>query len=104
MFFGLAGKFDDQDGVLRRQTNKHDKPDLRQDVDRRTDEKQSGHRCEQTHRHDQDNGEREPPAFILAGEDKEHKKSSSAEDQKRRRSFLLLLIGKIGPLEAYARR
>ena len=103
-FFPLPGEFDDQDGILGRKTNQNNEADLRQDVDGHAARKQPGDRREQAHRHDQHDGERQLPAFVLRDKYEKDEERCGPEDEKRRRAALLLLVREIGPFKGNALR
>src|SRR6516164_11368248 len=100
--FLLARKLDDEDGVLGGQADENDEADLRQDVDGHAPRKQACDRGEQAHRQDQNDCQRQLPAFVLRDEDEEDEESGCAEDEKSRRAALLLLEGEVGPLKSNA--
>ena len=58
----LVGEFDDQDGVLAGQGNQNQETDLHEDVHRHAGDGHARDRGQQTHRHDQDDRQRQPPA------------------------------------------
>ena len=82
----LARELDDQDRVLGSQADENDEADLRQDVDRHAPREQAGDRGEQAHRHDQDDRQRQLPAFVLRDQHEEDEESGGAEDEKSRRA------------------
>ena len=74
----LLGELDDQDGVLARQADQHHEADLREDVDVHAGDQHAAHRAEQAHRHDQDDRQRQRPAFVLGGQHQEHEHDAPA--------------------------
>jgi hypothetical protein len=68
--------------------DENDEADLRQDVDGHAPREQACDRGEQAHRHDQDDCQRQLPAFVLRDEDEEDEESGCAEDEKSRRAAL----------------
>ena len=104
VFFRLARELHDQDGVLGRQTYQHHETDLRQHIDRHASRQQAGHRCQEAHRHDHHDRQRQFPALILRGKHQEDEQGCRAEHQQGRRSRLLLLVGQFGPFETDAGR
>src|SRR5262249_50665507 len=102
--FLLARKLDDEDGVLGGQADENDEADLRQDVDGHAPREQACYRGEQAHRHDQDDCQRQLPAFVLRDEDEEDEKGGCAENEESRWAALLLLESEVGPLKGNAFR
>src|SRR6516164_7899523 len=102
--FLLARELDDQDGVLGGQADENDEADLRQDVDGHAPREQACNGGEQAHRHDQDNRQRQLPAFVLRDEDEEDEEGGRAEDQESWRASLLLLESEVSPLKGNALR
>src|SRR5215472_16583839 len=100
----LARKFDNQNRVFRRQADKHNKPDLSQDVDRHASREQAGNRSEKAHGNDEYDRKGQRPALVLSNEHKKYEQSSHAKNSERRGSALLLLIGQVGPFESDAVR
>ena len=66
LLLGLARELDDQDRVLGGQRDQHDQPDLGEDVVVEPAQVDAGHRGEDAHRHDQDDGERQRQRFDIA--------------------------------------
>src|SRR5262249_18266086 len=77
---------------------------LGQDVDRHAAREQAGDGGEQAHRQDQDDRERQLPAFVLRDEDEKDEERGGAEDEERGRAAQLLLESEGGPLERNALR
>src|SRR5262249_31769253 len=61
-------------------------------------------RGEQAHRYDQDDRQRQLPAFVLCDENEEDEESGGAEDEESRRAALLLLESEISPFKGNALR
>src|SRR5258708_18080546 len=99
LFLLLASEFDNQDRVFGGQADKYDETYLRQDVDRQAAGEQTAHRCQEAHRHDQNDCHRQLPTFVLRHEHEEHEEGRCAENKQRGSSVLLLLEGEIRPLE-----
>ncbi len=97
-FLALLGKLHDQDRVLAGQADQHDEPDLGEDIHLHPGQVQARHRAEEAHRHDQDDGQRQRPAFILRGENQEHEGNSQREDEDRRLTRLILHVRKFRPV------
>src|SRR6516162_1271178 len=95
----LACELDDQDRVLGGQADENNKADLCQDIDRHAPYEQPCDRCEQAHRHDQDDRQRQLPAFVMRRQHQKHKKSGCPEDENGGGATLLLLISKISPFK-----
>ena len=100
----LAGELDDQDGVLRRQADQHDEADLGEDVVVHAAQVHAGHGGQDAHRHDQDHRERQGDALVERGQQQEDEHHRQREHQHAGVAGQLLLVGKLGPLEAVARR
>jgi len=81
LLFLLPRELDDQNRVLGSEANKHNEADLRKDIDRHTPHEQPRDGGEQAHWYDQDNSERQFPAFILRNENEENKQRGGAEDE-----------------------
>src|SRR6266852_3672502 len=73
-------------------------------VDRHASNMKTGRRCQETHRHNQHNRQRQLPAFVLRCEDQEYKQGGGSEYQQRWCTLLVLLIGQVGPLVGDAER
>jgi len=97
--FGLAGEFDDQNRIFGGEADQHDEPDLRQDIYIRPAKHEPADCCEQAHRHDQDDRERQAPAFVLCRQHEKNENYRRAEDEKSRIAGELLLISEIRPVE-----
>ena len=54
-------------------------------------------RAEQAHRHDEDHGQRQRPAFVLRGQHEEHQHHGQHEDVHGRVARLKLQQGQLGP-------
>src|SRR3954469_6598219 len=68
----IACKLYDEDGVLARETDEHEQPDLSEDVVVSTRDPHAGDRRQKAHRHDENDHERQRPAFVLRGEHEEN--------------------------------
>ncbi len=102
VLLGLPRELDDQDRVLGRQADQHDKADLRQDIIVHAHQIDAQDRCQQTHRHDQDHRQRQDHAFILRGEQQEDEQHGQPEHIDTGVTRLLLLEGEIGPFKGHA--
>ncbi|MOA35778.1 hypothetical protein D3C78_1572550 [compost metagenome] len=60
--------------------------------------------AQQTHRHNQQDGQRQQPAVVLSGKDEIGQKHTQREDEQRRIPGQLLLVGKVGPFKSHAFR
>src|SRR5229473_594235 len=98
------GEFDDEDGVLRRQTDEHHEPDLAVDVQLVFSQEQAGEGTEDRDGKRKQHAEWERPALVQGGEDEEHADQREHESLGARAGRLLLLVGKVGPLEAHLAR
>ena len=99
----MLRKLHDQNGVFARETDEHHEADLRENVVVLPGEINAAERAEQTHRHDEDDGQRQPPAFILRGEHEEDEEHAEREDVNDRVACEDLLQREVGPLEGEAR-
>ena len=79
----LVGEFDDQDRVLRRQTDDGDQPDLEVDVVRLMPNPDAEQRAEHAERHAEQHGERHRPALVLRREHEKHQHETEREDERR---------------------
>src|SRR3546814_4982485 len=66
--------------LFRSERDQHDQPDLREHVIVHASQVHANHRREQTHRHDQDDRERQHHAFILRGEHEEDEHHGRSEE------------------------
>ena len=57
-------------------------------------------RAEQAHRHDEDHGQRQRPAFVLGRQHQEDHHDGEAEDDHGRVAGQQLQVRHVGPLEA----
>ena len=78
------GEFDDQNRVLRGQTDQHDEADLGIDVDLHLPHPQRKKRAEQRERHGEQHHERHRPALILRSQDQEDEDDREAEHDASR--------------------
>jgi len=97
MLFQFAGKFHDQDGILRRQPHQHEQRDLREHIVVATGQFHAKERAENRHRHDQDHGQRQGPAFVLGGQHQEHQQHAQREDIDHRIAGQDVLVGQLRP-------
>src|SRR5262245_132180 len=99
----LLGELDDEDGVLRRETDQHDEADLREDVVVETPPPERGERAEDGDRDAQQHAEGERPALVLRRQDQEHRKQREAEHHPGRHALRrhLLLEGHPEVVEAH---
>ena len=81
LVFQLLGELHHQDRVLGSQADQHHKADLGEDVVVQIDHPQADQRGKQAHGHDQQNGQRQRPTFVLRGQDHEHEQHGQGEDQ-----------------------
>src|SRR5215813_12148248 len=81
------------------QADENNKADLCQDIDRHASYEQPCDRCEQAHRHDQDDRQRQLPVFVLRDQDQKHEESGCPEDENGGGATLSLLISKISPFK-----
>ena len=102
-------ELDDQNRVLRGQTDEHDQADLREDVvhvarpEVQACEPEPEIRAEGRERRAQEDAERQPPALVLRREDEEHQEDREREDHGDT-GGLALLIRHVGPVEAHVGR
>src|SRR4029077_6704816 len=83
--------FDDQDRILTSEPDEHNEPDLREDVVLHGAQPDTVDRTEQTHRDDQNDCERQRPAFVKRGEQQKNEQNAKRENVNRTvaREFLL---------------
>jgi len=70
--FDLLGELDDKNCVFARQAHQYDKSDLGENVIVHVPQPDAGDGAEEAHRHNQDNGQWQTPAFVLRGECEEN--------------------------------
>ena len=81
----LLGELNDQDRVLARQTHQDHEADLGEDVHvHARPGSDADDRAEQAHRHHQDHGQRQRPAFVLGRQHQEDEDHRQDEDVDRR--------------------
>ena len=95
------GELDDQDRVLARQADQHQEADLRENVDVHLGDHDADDRAQQAHRHDEDDRQRQRPAFVLGRQHQEHQHDRQQEDPHRRVAGLQLQQRQLGPLGAH---
>ena len=100
----VLGELDDQDRILARETDEDDEADLREDVVVATAEPHARNGEEQAQRHDENDRERQPEAFVLRGEHEEHEQDAERIDVNRRVAGEDALVGELGPFEGHAFR
>ena len=88
--------------VLAREADEHDQADLREDVVVAAFEPDAGDGEQQTHRHDQNDGERQAETFVLRGEHEEHEQQAERIDIDRRVAGEDALVGQVGPFICHA--
>src|SRR6266481_5181829 len=79
----LFGEFDDQDGVLTSEPNKHNEADLREDVVLHRTQPDTVDRTEQTHRNDQNDCEWQRPALVKCREQQKNEQNAKRENVNR---------------------
>ncbi|KWT85151.1 hypothetical protein APY03_3954 [Variovorax sp. WDL1] len=97
--FQLARELDDQDRVLRRQPHQHHQPDLGEHVAVAAGDPHAGHRGQDAHRHDQDDGQRQREALVLRRQHQEHQQDGQREHDDGGVAGQDLLVGQVGPFE-----
>src|SRR6266404_8081444 len=95
----LFREFDDQDRVL---TSEHNDPDLREDVVLHGAEPDTVDRTEETHGDDQNDCERQRPAFVKRREQEENEQNAKWENVNRAIACELLLERDLRPLSREA--
>ena len=110
------GELDDQNRILAGQADEHDKADLREDVDvglggagnrivpmaadpseRPGRRRHAEDRAEQAHRHDENHGQRQRPAFVLGRQHEKHRQHGKPENGHGRVARLNLQVGHVRP-------
>src|SRR6266513_6324530 len=94
----LFSEFDDQDRVLTSEPNEHNEPDLREDVVLHRAEPDTVDRTEETHGDDQNDCERQRPAFVKRREQEENEQNAKWENVNRAIACELLLERDLRPL------
>ena len=100
----LLGELDDQDGVLARQADQHHQADLHEDVDVAVREQHAGDGTEQAQRHDQDDRQRQRPAFVQRRQGQEDADHGQGEDVHRRVARPDLHEHQLRPLRLHGER
>ena len=100
----LFGELDDQDGVLAGEPDEHDKADLGEDVVFHRAQPDTADRAEQTHRDDENDRERQRPAFVERREQKKDEQNAERENVNRAVAGELLLERYFGPFGREAGR
>jgi hypothetical protein len=104
LFLCLPGEFDNQDGVLRSQTDQHDQANLDEDVAVESADIHADRGGEDAHRHDQHYGERQKPALVKRRQEQEDKDDRKAEGNEGGIACEFLLEGDLGPFKPEAGR
>ena len=91
------GELDDQNGVLAGQADQDHEADASEDVDVHVRGGDASDGTEQAHRDDQDDGERQRPAFIQGGQDEEDHRHGEGEDDGAGIAGLEFQVGDLGP-------
>src|SRR5437870_7755939 len=89
----LLGELDDEHGVLRGQPDQRDEADLRDEVVVQAPQPRAEERERQAHRCDQDDRERQRPAFVLGGMDEGYEEDAERKDEDRGVARELGLVG-----------
>ncbi|KGW79198.1 hypothetical protein Y046_3898 [Burkholderia pseudomallei MSHR2990] len=93
---------DDQDRVLRGQTDRRDQPHLEIDVVRHPAQRDARDRADHAERHDEHHRERNRPALVQRREREEHDEHRQREQHRRLRARQPLLVRLAGPRVAGA--
>ena len=99
----VARELDDQDGVLGRQSDGGEQADLEIDIVRVACEQCGGQRTENTERYDENDRERNGPAFVQRREAQEHDQHGDGIQKRSLRARELFLQRQARPLEADSR-
>src|SRR6266481_9750994 len=100
----LFCEFDDEDGVLTSQPNKHNKADLREDVVLHRTQPDTVDRTEQTHGDDENDCEWQRPALVKRREQQKNEQNAKRENVNRAVACELLLQCDFCPLGREAGR
>src|SRR6266446_10108155 len=79
----LFREFDDQDGVLASESDQDNKTNLSKDVVLHRAQPDTVDRAEQAHRDDENDRERERPAFVKGGEQEKNEQNAERENINR---------------------
>jgi len=93
----LLREFDDQDRVFASEPNQHDKTDLGENVVLHRAQPDTVDRAEQTHRDDQNDGERQRPTFVKRREQEKNEEDAERKNVDRAVASKLLLERDLGP-------
>ena len=100
LFF--AGELHDQDGVFARETDEHNQTDLSEDVVVAVEQPDSGDSGEQRHRHDENDDQRQRPAFVLRGEHQVHEENGQRKNVDHGVAGQNFLVSQLGPFVLHA--
>ena len=81
----IFGELDDEDGVLAGEADQHHEADLGQDIVVHAAQPDPGDGAEQTQGHDQNDGQRQHPAFVLRRKHQEDEQHADGKDEAARR-------------------
>src|SRR5260221_5126343 len=94
----LLGELDDQDRMLRRETNQHNEADLGEDVVILSAQEHAGDRGNEAHGHDEDHRQRQGQTLILSGQNQKYENHRQHEGKNRSIARPYLLEGERCPL------
>ena len=100
----LARELDDQDRVLRRQTDGRQEADLEVHVIRQAAQVRGEEGAQDAKRHHQDHRERDRPAFVERSQAQKHHQHRDGIKERCLGARQALLVGQTGPFEADAAR
>ena len=104
LFVKLPGEFDDQDRIFAGQAKQHDQPDLHENIDVAMRDQHADHGAEQTQRHVQNHGQRQPPTFIERRQRQKHASHGQCEHVHRRVAGPELQEHQFGPIGFHRNR
>src|SRR6267378_723278 len=94
----LLGELDDQDRILRRETDQHNEADLGEDVVILSAQEHAGDRGNEAHGHDEDHRQRQGQTLILSGQNQKYENHRQHEGKNRTVARPNLLEGERRPL------
>ena len=100
----LGRELDDENGILGRQANQHDEPDLAEHVVDLMANELCEERAYDAERDGQEHDERQAEALVLRREDQENENERERKDEQRRVARFNLFFGDTGPFEGHALR
>jgi hypothetical protein len=100
----LLGKLHDQNTILGRKGDEHDKPDLGIEIEHQARHNDADKGAEHAHRDGEQYRDRDDPALVETDEEEIGKENRQAQDDAGLPVGLIFLLGRAGPFVAVAGR